>query len=327
MTTQAWPISLADVRAASERIADYLVPTAVREYAALNDAVGHDIRVFVKHENHNPTNSFKARNGLSAVSALSTAERRRGITAATRGNHGQGIAWAGSLLGVPVTIYVPHGNNPEKNEAMRGFGAELVEVGRDFDEALAAVEAAVRDGNLTLVHPTNNPFVLAGAATITLELLEQGAEPDAMVIAVGGGSQTVGALTVLRELRPDVQVFAVQAEGASAIYQSWKAGRPLTTPAADTFADGIATRSTYELTFPTLCAGLAGFVTVSDGETAEAMRLVMRTTHNLVEPAGGAGLAGLFKLREELAGKRVAVILTGGNVDEATLRRVVAREI
>jgi threonine dehydratase len=323
----AWPISLADVRAARERIAEHIVPTSVREYAALNQAVGHDIRVLVKHENHNPTNSFKARNGLSAIAALSSTERSRGVTAATRGNHGQGIAWAGSLLGAPVTIYVPHGNNPEKNEAMRGYGAELVEVGRDFDDALAACEAAVRDGGLTLLHPTNNPFVLAGAGTITLELLEQGAEPDAMVIAVGGGSQTVGALTVLRELRPQVQVFAVQAEGAAAIYRSWKAGKPLTVPEADTFADGIATRSSYGMTLPTLCEGLAGFVTVTDAEIAEAMRLLMRTTHNLLEPAAAAGLSGLLKLREELAGKRVAVILTGGNVDEATLRRVVTREI
>jgi threonine dehydratase len=177
------------------------------------------------------------------------------------------------------------------------------------------------------VHSTNNPYVLAGAGTITLELLDQDAALDAMVIAVGGGSQTVGALAVLRGLRPEAKVYAVQAEGAAAIYQSWKAGRPVATPAADTFADGIATRSSYEMTLPTLCEGLAGFVTVSDGEIAEAMRLVMRTTHNLVEPAGAAGLAGLLKLREELAGKRVAVILTGGNVDEATLRRVVAREI
>ncbi len=322
-----WPITLADVRAARERIADHLTPTPVRAYAALDEAVGHDIHVLVKHENHNPTNSFKARNGLSAVSALSAAERRRGVTSATRGNHGQGVAWAGALLDTPVTIYVPQGNNPEKNEAMRGLGAELVEVGRDYDEALAAVEEAIRQRGLTLVHPTNNPFVLAGAATITLELLEQGAAPDAMVIAVGGGSQTVGALTVLRELRPETRVYAVQAEGASAIYQSWKAGRPLTTPAADTFADGVATRATYEMTFPTLCEGLTGFVTVTDGEIAEAMRLLMRTTHNLVEPAGAVGLAGLVKLREQLAGKRVVVILTGSNVDAATLRQVIAREI
>lgn len=327
MSDKAWPISLADVHAARERLAPYLFRTSLRRYPALDAAVGHDIAVLVKHENHLPTNSFKARNGLSAVTMLSAEEAGRGVLAATRGNHGQGVALAGQLLGIAVTICVPHGNNPEKNEAMVGFGATLIEEGRDYDETLAVAETLVRERGLTMVHSTNDPHVLAGAGTITLEIVEQEPEVDAMVIAVGGGSQTVGALTVLRELKPEARVYAVQAEGAAAFYQSWKAGRPVTVPAADTFADGIATRSTYELTFPTILDGVAGFVTVSDAEIAEAMRLVIRTTHNLVEPAAAAGLAGLFRLREELAGKRVAVILTGGNVDEATLRRVVGREI
>ena len=323
----AWPITLDDVRAARERLAPYLDATPLRQYAALDAAVGHGITVPVKHENHQPTNSFKARNGLSAMTACTEAELQRGVLAATRGNHGQGVALAGHLLGVPVTICVPHGNNPEKNEAMVGLGATLIEDGCDYDETLAVAEKLMHERGLTMVHSTNDSRVIAGAGTITLEIMEQEPELDAIVIAVGGGSQTVGALTVLGELRPDAKVYAVQADGASAIYQSWKAGKPLTTPTCDTFADGIATRSTYEMTFPTLLEGLDGFVTVSDAEIAEAMRLLMRTTHNLVEPAGAAGLAGLFKLREELAGKKVAVILTGGNVDAATLRRVVEGQV
>lgn len=323
----AWPITLDDVRAARERLAPYLDATPLRQYAALDAAVGHGITVPVKHENHQPTNSFKARNGLSAMTAFTEAELQRGVLAATRGNHGQGVALAGRLLGVPVTICVPHGNNPEKNEAMVGLGATLIEDGCDYDETLAVAGKLMHERGLTMVHSTNDSRVIAGAGTITLEIMEQEPELDAIVIAVGGGSQTVGALTVLGELRPDAKVYAVQADGASAIYQSWKAGKPLTTPTCDTFADGIATRSTYEMTFPTLLEGLAGFVTVSDAEIAEAMRLLMRTTHNLVEPAGAAGLAGLFKLREELAGKKAAVILTGGNVDAATLRRVVEGQV
>jgi len=323
----AWPITLDDVRAARERLAPYLDTTPLRQYAALDAAVGHGIRVLVKHENHQPTNSFKARNGLAAMTVFTEVELQRGVLAATRGNHGQGVALAGRLLGTPVTICVPHGNNPEKNEAMVGLGATLIEDGCDYDETLAVAEKLRHERGLTMVHSTNDPHVIAGAGTITLEIVEQEPELDAMVIAVGGGSQTVGALTVLRELRPDAKVYAVQADGASAIYQSWKAKEPLTTPSCNTFADGIATRSTYEMTFPTLLEGLAGFVTVSDGEIAEAMRLLMRTTHNLVEPAGAAGLAGLFKLREDLGGKKVAVILTGGNVDAATLRRVVEGQV
>ncbi|NIM52253.1 MAG: pyridoxal-phosphate dependent enzyme [Gemmatimonadales bacterium] len=327
MTAGAWPISLADVRAARQRIQPYLHPSALRQYAPLNAAVGRDIQVLVKHENHNPTNAFKIRNGLSALTALSPQERRRGVISATRGNHGQGLAYAGELLGIPVTICVPRGNNPEKNEAMRGFGAELIEEGNDYDDALAIAQRLVAERGMTLVHATNNRSILAGAGTITLEILEQAPELDAMVIAVGGGSQAVGALTVIRELRPAAKVYAVQAEGAPAIYQSWKARRPLTTPSADTFADGVATRSSYEMTFPTLVAGLADFVIASDAEIAEALRLLLRTTHNLVEGAGAAGLAGLLKLRDQLAGQRVAIILSGGNIDELTLKRVMAGEI
>jgi threonine dehydratase len=320
-----WPISVDDVRDAAKRIRRYVpYPTPLRQYPALDELVGHGIEVLVKHENHQPTNSFKIRNGLAAMTALTDGQRGRGVVAATRGNHGQGVALAGRWLGVAVTICVPVGNNPEKNDAMRGFGAEVIEVGRDYDEALAVMQALARERGLTEAHSTNNPNVLAGAGTITLEMVEQAESLDAMVIAVGGGSQAVGAMTVLRALRPRAAVYAVQAEGAPAIYQSWKAGRPVTTNAADTFADGIATRSSYAMTFPALRDGLAGFVTVSDAEIAEAMRTLIRTTHNLVEPAAAAGLAGLRELAAELEGRRVGIILTGANVDQATLRAVVS---
>ena len=322
-----WPISIDDVYAARERIAPYLPPTPLRSYPALDATVGHGIRVLVKHENLNPTNAFKVRNALSALTVLTDAERARGVVAATRGNHGLGIAYAGRLLGVPTTICVPLGNNPEKNEAMRGYGAELIEEGRDYDESLLVAAALVRERGLVLIHGTNNHRVLAGAGTLTLEIAEQTGHLDAVVIAVGGGSQAVGAMIVLRALRPEVAVYAVQATGAPAIYESWKAGRPRTLPAATTFADGVATRSAYELTFPALVEGLAGFVTVPDAAIAEALRVLLRTTHTLVEGAGATGLAGLTALRETLTGKTVAVILSGANIDAETLRRVVTREI
>lgn len=327
MPNEIWPIELADVRAARARLEPHLERTPLRQYAPLDAAVGRGITVLVKHENHHPTNSFKVRNALAAMTALDDAERRRGVVTATRGNHGQGAAYAGRLLGVPVTVCVPRGNNPEKNEAMRGLGAELVEEGRDYDEALGVAERLMRERGLTLLHGTNNRFVLAGAGTIALEILEVQPHVDAMVIAVGGGSQAVGALTVFRALRPKTRVFGVQADGAAAIYRSWKAGQPVHGGSADTFADGIATRSTYALTFPALCEGLAGFVTVSEAEIADALRLLLRTTHNLVEGAAAAGLAGLFKLREQLVNQRVALILTGANIDLATLERVLRHEV
>ncbi len=323
----SWPITFADVVDAHDRLRPHLPPTPLRSYAPLDAAVGSGIRVLVKHENHCPTGAFKARNGLAVMTSLGPEERRRGVVAATRGNHGAGLAWAGRIVGTPVTVCVPVGNNPEKNEAMRGFGAELVEEGRDYDEAVEVADRLVRERGLRLVHSSNTPQVLAGAATLALEIVEQAESLDAMVIAVGGGSQAVGALTVARERRPGLKVYGVQARGAAAIHDSWHAGEVRETRSAETFADGIATRKPPALTFPALKQGLAGFVTVDDGQIAAALRLLLRTTHNLAEGAGAAGLAGVFALREELAGQTVAVVISGGNIDQPTLRRVLNGEI
>ncbi len=323
----SWPISFEDVRAARERVRPFLTPTPLRSYAPLDDAVGHGIRLLVKHENHQPTNSFKIRNAFSAMTALSVAERERGVIAATRGNHGLGLAYAGRILGIPVTVCVPRRNNPEKNEAMRGYGAELIEEGADYDEAVTVADRIVRQRGLTLIHSTNNVHILAGAATLAAELLEQEPALDAIVLSLGGSSQVVGALVVAATVRPAVRVHAVQASGASAAYQSWRQGHPVSTASADTFADGIAVRSMSPLTFPVLRDALAGFVTVTEAELASAIRLILRTTHNLVEGAAAAGLAGVRSLGAELEGQRVAIVLSGGNIDERTLRRVVNEEI
>jgi threonine dehydratase len=318
---------LADVLEARERIRETLAPTALRRYAPLEEAVGYGIRLFVKHENHQPTQAFKARNALAALTSLSEEEKRKGVVGASRGNHGQGLAWAGQMLGVPVAICVPRGNNPEKNEAMRGFGAELIEQGDDYDAAVQVADGLARERGMTLVHSTNHPQVIAGAGTLALEMLEQEPSLEVLVLSVGGGSQAVGAMTVARAMRPELRVFGVQAERAAAIHDSWHKGRPLTGYTANTFADGVATRAVYELTFPALREGLAGFVKVSEGAIADAVRLLLRTTHNLAEGAGATGLAGLLALRETLAGKSVGICVSGGNIDQETLRRVISREI
>jgi threonine dehydratase len=323
----AWPITFAEVVAARERLCPHLERTPLRTYAALDDAVGAGLRVLVKHENFQPTGAFKVRNGLSALTSLLPEQRKRGVVAATRGNHGLGLAWAGRRLGAPVTVCVPVGNNPEKNAAVVGLGARLVEEGRDYDESVAAAERLVREEGLTLVHSTNDPSVVAGAGTLTLEMLEDDPGIDALVYSVGGGSQAVGGLTVARALKAGVAVYGVQAKGASAIHDAWHLGRPVSLPSADTFADGLATRNTYAFTFGALREGLAGFVTVTDAEIADAVRLVLSTTHTLVEGAGAAGLAGLVKLRETLAGKRVGVVLSGANIDRHTLARVLTGEL
>src|SRR5579862_1179498 len=329
--SEVWPITWDDVEQARARIAPHLAPTPLRHYAALDEEVGGGVRVLVKHENHLPTNAFKARNALSLIAGLSPDERRRGVIAATRGNHGAGLAWAGRLLGVPVVVCVPVGNNPEKNAAMRGFGAELIEEGRDYDEAAAIAQRIAAARGLAVAHSTNDVRVIAGAATITAEIVDQAAAAgerlDAIVVAVGGGSQAVGALVAARARAPGVRVYGVQAAGAAAIHDAWHAGAPRHYDRAATFADGLATRSTYDMTFPALREGLAGFVAADEAALADAVRVLVRTTHNLAEGAGAAGLAGLRALRDTLAGKTVAVILSGSNIDEATLRRVMSREL
>jgi threonine dehydratase len=323
----ASPIAFADVEAARERLRPYLARTPLRAYAALDAALGAGIRVLVKHENFQPTGAFKVRNGLSALTALSPERLKRGVVAATRGNHGLGLAWAGRRLGAPVTVCVPVGNNLEKNAAIVGLGARLVEEGRDYDESVAAAERLVREEGLHMVHSTSDADVVAGAGTLTLEMLEEEPGIDALVYSVGGGSQAVGGLTVARAMKAGVAVYGVQARGASAIHDAWHLGRPVSLPSADTFADGLATRNTYPFTFGALREGLSGFVTATDAEIAEAVRLVLSTTHTLVEGAGAAGLAGLVKLRETLAGKTVGVVLSGANIDRRTLTRVLSGEL
>ncbi|MGQ0643389.1 MAG: threonine ammonia-lyase [Gemmatimonadaceae bacterium] len=321
------PVSLDDVRGARARIAPYFTASPLRRYAMLDAAVGRDMAVYVKHENFNPTNSFKVRNGLSFMTALPEEARRRGVVGATRGNHGLGLAYAGKLLGVKTTLCVPLGNNPDKNAGMRAYGARVIEEGKDYDESALVADRVVRDEGATLGHSTNDRNIIAGAATMSLEILEQEATLDAIVLAVGGGSQAVGALTIARALHPRVAVYGVQAERAAAAHDAWHSGTLRVLDSADTFADGLATRSTYDMTFPTLKEGLAGFVTASEQELASALRLLLEATHSLVEGAGAAGLAGLLKLRDVLAGKRVAIVISGGNIDRATLRRVLSEEI
>lgn len=323
----AWPISFDDVLQARERLAPYLIQTPLRHYPLLDELVGGGASLLIKHENYQPTCSFKVRNGLSFATALSAEERARGIVAASTGNHGQGIAYAAHLLGIRATICVPTGNNPEKNAAMRSWGATVHEEGRDYDEAVNVMHRLARAQGMHVAHSTNDTRVLAGAATMSFEMFEQSGGLDAVVIAVGGGSQCVGALTVAREMAPGIAVYGVQTSGASAAHDSWHARAPIRSARAETFAEGVATRQPYALTYATLCEGLADFVTVSDAELAEAIRIILQRTHNLVEGAGALGVAGSLKLREKLCGKRVGIVFSGANLDTSVLRRILNREI
>lgn len=320
--SSVFPINFEDIRRAQKTLEPHLVPTPFRTYEELNEFFGDGTRIYVKHENFQPTNSFKIRNAFSAMSDLNPDQRTRGIVAATRGNHGLGLAYAGKKLGVNVTICVPHNNNPEKNSGMRALGALVLEEGDDYDQAIENMQRLSREKGLTEIHSTNCKGVIAGAGTMSTEMLESVPDLDALVIAVGGGSQVVGAIVAAREMSPKLKIYGVQADGAAAVHDSWHKKSMLKYQKASTIADGLATRSPYEMTFSALVEGLHGFVTVTDHEICKGVRAALRYTHSLVEPAGAAGLAGAFKLRNVLAGKRVGIAFSGGNIDYATLKNV-----
>ena len=322
----AAPISFDDVQRARERIAPYLAPTPLRQYPSLDAAIP-GLSLHVKHENMQPTGSFKVRNGLSTLTALDAKARAAGVVGATTGNHGLGLAFAGTQLGVGITICVPQGNNPEKNAAMRAWGARVIEEGNDYDDAILVAQQLIERNGMTMAHSTNNANVLAGAGTMTLEIFEQVKHLDVLLIALGGGSQAVGALTVARELRPGLQVIGVGAAGASAQHDSWHARAPRKTERANTIAEGVATRQTYDLTFGALLEGLSDFITVTDAEIADAVRLILSSTHHLVEGAGAMGVAAATKLRDQLKDKQVGVVFCGANMDSNVLRRILNREL
>jgi threonine dehydratase len=311
--------SLNDIYAARERVYSVVKPTPLMRHPLLNAETGLDIRV--KHENHNPTGAFKVRGGANLIATLSPADRR-GVITATTGNHGQSIALACQREGVPCTIVVPLGNNPEKNAAMRALGADLIECGADFDQARERVEQLQRERGLRYVHSANEPLLIAGVATYALEIFDQQPDTDVIIVPIGGGSGACGCCLVRTGLGSRARVVGVQAARADAFARSWQTGTRVVGDQADTFAEGMATRVTFDLTFTILRQQLDAIVTLSEEELAAGVRLALRTTHNLAEGAGASTLAAAVKLHDELAGKKVVCVMSGGNIDAATLKRV-----
>ena len=311
--------TLADVYAARERVYRVVQPTPLLRHALLNAECGLDIRV--KHENHNPTGAFKVRGGANLIAGL-TLDERRGVITATTGNHGQSIALSCQREGVPCTIVVPVGNNPEKNAAMRALGAELIEFGKDFDEAREKVEQLQHERGLRYVHSANEPMLLAGVGTYALEIFDEQPDTDVIFVPIGGGSGACGCCIVRTGLGSRARVIGVQAARADAFTRSWQSGTRVVGDRADTFAEGMATRVTFDLTFAILKAQLDDIVTLSEEELADGVRLALRTTHNLAEGAGASTLAAARKMRSELAGKKVVCVMSGGNIDTKTLRRI-----
>jgi threonine dehydratase len=318
-----WDVpALVDVRAARERIAPYLTPTAFREYPALSESLGAE--VWVKHENQNPTGAFKVRGGLNLVAQLTAGERRRGVIAASTGNHGQSVAYAGRTFGVPATVCVPMDANPLKVASIRALGAEIVAHGRDFDDAREHCAELARQRGHRYIHSGDEPHLIAGVATATLEMLEHRPDFDAILVPIGGGSGAAGACIVAKEIRPSIEVIGVQSNAAPAAYRSWVAGRVLEDEMS-TFAEGLATRVGFELPQQILRQHLDEFVLVDDDEIRSAIVQMIDATRQLVEAAGAAALAAALKLRARLAGKRIALVCTGGNITLAQLHDLLDR--
>jgi threonine dehydratase len=310
-------ISLAKVEEAQKVVYAHMRPTPLIHYPLLSREMG--VQAYIKHENHTPIGAFKIRGGLNLMAYLAR-QGIPGVITATRGNHGQSVAMAAHLHNIPATIVVPVGNNPEKNDLMRAQGAELIEYGKDFDEARVLVEQLQHERGLYYLHPANEPHLVNGVGTYWLEVFRELPDLDVALVPVGGGSGICAAITVLKALRPTVRLIGVQAENAPAVYQSWKTGRICETDSADTFADGLATRVAFALPFGIMQQGLDDMVLVSEEEMRQAIVQLLRTTHNLAEGAGAAPVAAAWKLRQTLQGQKAVMVLSGGNLDLATLR-------
>jgi threonine dehydratase len=315
--------TFADVLRARRTIAPYLKPTPLYHYKALDEAVGAE--VWVKHENHQPIGAFKIRGGVNLMANLPPDARARGVITASTGNHGQSIAYAAGLFGVRAIVAVPNGANPAKVESIRLLGAEVHTVGQDFDDCRKYVEETAEREGMRYISSGDEPLLIAGVGTHTLEIVETLPEVEAVLVPIGGGSGAAGACLVAKTVAPAIQVIGVQAEAAPAAYLSWKERRRAEA-GMQTFAEGLATRSSFDMPQAILQRDLDDFVLVSEAELRAAMLLMIEKTRNLVEGAGAAALAGALKLRDRLRGKRVALILSGGNVTVEGLRALLAKQ-
>lgn len=315
--------AMATLQRAREIVGSVVPPTPQYAWPLLAEEVGA-AEVWVKHENHTPTGAFKVRGGLVYADRLARERPHvHGIVSATRGNHGQSLAVAGRAAGVRVVIVAPHGNSPAKNAAMRAFGAELIEHGRDFQESREHAAALAGEHGLEMV-PSFHPDLVLGVATYALELFTAIDAIDTVYVPVGMGSGICALIAVRDLLGLSTEIVGVVADRAPATALSFEAGRAISTDSADTFIDGVACRVPDATAIEVIVGGAARIVRVSEDECADAIRVLYDTTHNLAEPAGAVATAAMLSERDQLAGRRVATVLTGGNLDAQLLVDVIA---
>jgi len=315
-------LSLNEIEDAAAIVHGAMLPTPQHAWPLLARRTGCE--VWVKHENHTPIGAFKVRGGLLYMSRLKQrAPGTKGVVSATRGNHGQSIALAAARSGIAATIVVPHGNSREKNAAMRAFGAELVEAGHDFDAARETAMRLAGERGLTMV-PSFHRDLVAGVASYALELMRAAPPLDTIYVPIGLGSGICGVISVRDALGLATKVVGVVSTEAPAYALSFAAGKVMATNSADTMADGMAVRGPDEEALSMILKGADRIVKVSDAEVTAAMRVYYEDTHQLAEGAGAAALAALTQERDRMNGKRVGLILSGGNIDREVYLRALA---
>jgi threonine dehydratase len=311
-----------DVLMARRQIAPYLRRTPMHSYPAIDALV--DAQVFIKHENHQPVCNFKVRGGVNLISQLSEEERSRGVIAASTGNHGQSVAYAARLFGVKARIVVPEAANPGKVTSMQGMGAEVIFHGERFDQARMHCEVLAREHGYRYVHSGDEPLLIAGVATEALEMLEDRPDLEVIIVPIGGGSGAAGVCLAANAIAPGLRVIGVQSAASPAAYESWRQHRLVEAPNR-TIAEGLATGSAFELPQTILRERLKEFVLVSDDEIMRAMVWMIERARTLAEAAGAAPLAAAYRMRDDLAGKKIGLVCSGGNASLEQLREALNR--
>ena len=310
--------TLRDVYQAKKTIAPYIPRTPLHYSAGLSEML--DAEVYLKHEEYLPLGSFKGRGGINLLANLTDEEKERGLITASTGNHGQSVASAGKMFGVRVMIGLPENANPNKVAAMEALGAELIFHGDNFDAARLHCERLAKEEGYRFVHPVNDPLLIAGVGTQALETIEDLPDVQVLMLPLGGGSGVSGACIVAKGIDPSIEVLAVQSEQAPAGYLSWKKGE-IVEAEMTTFAEGVATKSGYELAQAIIRDLLDDFLLVSDDEIRRAIGTLVEKAHTLAEGAGATALAGAMKYPEKVRGKKVAITVSGANITVDQLRR------